>query len=296
MWATTRLSRHRRLPESPDILNPIVERYDAGAAEYARYWAPVLENTAGLLLDEVDQNFKEDQLRLLDVGAGTGTVASKAVRRWPSAVVIASDAAAGMLDFARGRAQEAGLLDDGRLSFVVGPADELPLPSASVDVAVSSFVLQLVPDRLAALAEIRRVLRPGGLLAYVTWLDRDSREPFKASDEFDEAVYDLHVDEQEELDESIAGDVRSARSAADELRRAGFVRASARDETLVYDWNLESYLDYKLAYDESRLVGTLSEQQRNDLERNARARFARLAPSDFRWHAPVVFARGFAPG
>ena len=169
-------------------------------------------------------------------------------------------------------------------------------PGGSVDVAVSSFVLQLVPDRLAALTEIRRVLRPGGLLMYVTWLDRDSREPFKASDEFDEAVYDLKVDEPDESDETIAGDIRSARSAADELRRAGFVRASARDETLVYDWNFESYLDYKLSYDERALISTLTDQQQSELERNARARLSRLVPSDFRWHAPVVFARGFAPG
>ncbi len=276
-------------------MNPIIERYGAGAVEYARYWAPVLEDTAGRLLDEVGAHFATDSLRLLDVGAGTGTVALKAMRRWPQAEVIASDAAAGMLDFARSRAAETGLLDDGRMPFVVGPADELPVPSGSVDVAVSSFVLQLVPDRLVALTEIRRVLRPGGLLVYVTWLDRDSREPFKASDEFDEAVYDLNVDEPDESDEQIAGDVKSARAAADELRRAGFVRASARNETLIYDWNLESYLDYKLSYYERTLLSTLSQDQRSELERNARARLARLAPADFRWHAPVVFARGFAP-
>jgi ubiquinone/menaquinone biosynthesis C-methylase UbiE len=278
-------------------MNPIVERYDAGAVEYARYWAPVLVDTATRLLDEVEAAARGERRRVLDVGSGTGTVALAAVARWPDAEVVASDAAAGMLGFARGRAEEAGIATDGgRLSFVVGPADELPLPTGSFDVAVSSFVLQLVPDRLAALAEIRRVLRPGGMLAYVTWLDRDSREPFRASDEFDEAVYALNVDEPDESDDTIAGDVRSARSAADELRRAGFVRASARDETLVYDWTMESYIDYKLEYDERSLLSSLDPSQREELERDARSRLARLSPSDFRWHAPVVFARGFAPG
>lgn len=280
---------------SAQPINPIVQRYDAGAAEYARYWAPVLEQTAARLIDDVDAVFRGDRLRIVDIGAGTGTLALAAVRRWPHAEVVATDAAAGMLDFARGRAEEAGLGEDGRLSFSVGPADELPLTTGSFDVAVSSFVLQLVPDRVAALTEIRRVLRPGGLLAYVTWLDRDSREPFKAADEFDEAVYDLRVDEPEESDEPIAGDVRSARAAADELRRAGFIRASARDETLVYDWTMESYLDYKLEYDERALLSTLNDAQRRELERNARSRLSRLASSDFSWHAPVVFARAFAP-
>ena len=282
-------------------MNRIVSGYDAGAAEYARYWAPVLRETAARLIAEVEANYQLDGregrgLRLLDVGAGTGTLAVAAARRWPDAEIVASDAAAGMMGFAQGIAEEEGVLSDGRLSFVVGAADELPLPNASFDVAVSSFVLQLVEDRLAALTEIRRVLRPGGLFVYVTWLDRESREPFPAAEEFDEAVYDLNVEEPDDSDDSIAGDVRSPRSAADELRRAGFVRASGREETLIYEWTMESYLAYKFDYDERSLLSVLDGVQRAELERNVRDRLSRLAPSDFRWHAPVVFARGFAPG
>lgn len=277
-------------------MSGIVDRYDSGAAEYAQYWAPVLASTSARLLDAVDEYFPgTGRLRLLDVGAGIGTLAMTALERWPHVEVTATDAAAGMLDHARARAEAEGLDLGNRLSFAVGPAEELPLPNASADVAVSSFVLQLVPDRLAALAEIRRVLRPSGVLIYVTWLDRDAREPFKASDEFDEAVYDLDVDEPDESDEGIAGDVRSGRAAADELRRAGFVRASAREETLEYEWTMESYLDYKLDYDERAFLSTLTEEQRRELERNARIRLAKLPPSAFRWQAPVVFARGFAP-
>ena len=277
-------------------MNAIVDGYSAGADEYAKYWGPVLEDTSGRLLDEVASAVSADEFRLLDVGAGIGSLALGAREKWPRAHVIASDAAAGMLAYAGQRAIAAGADDDALLSFVIGPAHELPLNSGSVDVAVSSFVLQLVPDRPAALTEIRRVLRPGGLLAYVTWLDRDSQEPFRAADEFDEAVYDLEVDEPEESDEPIAGDVRSGRAAADELRKAGFVRASAREETLIHEWTMDAYLEYKLNYDERALLSSLSPEQAAELERNARSRLSKLAPSDFRWHAPVVFARGFAPG
>jgi ubiquinone/menaquinone biosynthesis C-methylase UbiE len=276
-------------------LNAIVDGYSAGADEYAKYWGPVLEATSGRLLDEVAALVKADEFRLLDVGAGIGSLALRARDRWPRVHVIASDAAAGMLAYAGQRAIATGADDDSKLSFVIGPADELPLNSGSVDVAVSSFVLQLVPDRIAALTELRRVLRPGGLLAYVTWLDRDSSEPFRAAEEFDEAVYDLEIDEPDEPEEPIAGDVRSARAAADELRKAGFVRASAHEETLSYAWTMESYLDYKLNYDERALLSWLSPDQATELERNARSRLARLRPSDFHWHAPVVFARAFTP-
>jgi SAM-dependent methyltransferase len=236
----------------------------------------------------------DERGRLLDVGAGTGTLAWKAASRWPGVSVVASDASDGMLTLASGRAEDAGWGPE-RLSVVVADVGELPFETGSFDAVVSSFALQLVPDRLAALSEIRRVLRPGGMLAYVTWLDRDSREPFRAADEFDEAVYALNIAEPDGPGDAVAGDVRSARAAAGELRRAGFVRASAREEELVYQWTLESYLDYKLNYDEWTLMTLLEEEQQAQLAYDARERLARLSPDEFRWHAPVVFARALAP-
>lgn len=288
-------------------MNAIVARYDADAADYERYWAPVLEDTAGRLLDLIDAAATGAGAAdggalggaggptILDVGAGTGALALAALARWPNARIVVSDAAAGMLGLARRRLAERAQTDDGRIEFALGAADQLPLPGLSVDVAMSSFVLQLVPDRPAALREIGRVLRPGGLLAYVTWLDRDPPKAFRPGEEFDEAVFDLEIEEPDEADEPHAGDVRSGRAAADELRLAGFVNASAREELLAYDWTMEAYLDYKLAYDERALLSWLDERQRAELERNARARLARLAPTDFRWQAPVVFARGLRP-
>ncbi len=278
-------------------MNAIVERYDADALDYARYWAPVLDATSRRLLDEVSPFVvsRPPTLRILDVGSGTGVLALGAAARWRRATVIASDAAAGMLAVARRRALQAGLDSDERLSFVRGPADRLPLPDASVDLVLSSFVLQLVPDRLAALREGFRVLRPGGRLAYVTWLDRDAREPFRPMEEFDEAVLDLAIEEPEQPSEAHAGDVPSARAAASQLRRAGFRNVTAREDMLTYDWTLESYLSYKMAYDERSLISILSSEERRELEANARRRLEQLAATDFRWHAPIVFAAGERP-
>jgi SAM-dependent methyltransferase len=282
-------------------VNAIIERYDHDAADYERYWAPVLGRTALRLLDYVDDYVRwvervRGRVRLLEVGVGAGSLVRAALARWPSVEIIATDAAQGMLELARDHlAAEAEPAFAARVRWQTAPADALAVPDASVDLVLSTFVLQLVPDRPAALREAWRALAPSGRVAYLTWLDRDARQPFLPGEEFDEAVYDLEIEEPEWPEEAHAGDVRSGRAAAAELRRAGFVKASAREEMLEYDWTPESYLEYKLAYDERALLSLLSEQQRARLEQDARHRLARLKTADFRWHAPVVFARADRP-
>lgn len=278
-------------------MNPIVARYDADAADYARYWAPVLERTAQRLLDYVEPFVAKrgGRVRVLEVGAGTGSLLLAAMERWPLAEFVATEPARGMLDVAEKRVLTARP-SESRVVFLEGLADSLPIGDASIDLVISSFVMQLVPDRLAALREAARVIEPTGMVSYVTWLDRDSRRPFAPAEEFDEAVYDLEIEEPEGADEPHAGDVRSGRTATDELRRAGFVRASATEDELVYAWTFESYLAYKLAYDERSLIQTLTDAQKTRLEANARERLGRLKERDFRWHAPVVFARATKPG
>lgn len=278
-------------------MNQIVARYHKDAADYARYWAPVLEETARRLLDFADPFVarRGGRVRVLEVGAGTGTLLLAALERWPLAEFVATEPARGMLDLAESRVH-AARPGESRVIFLEGLADALPVGDGSIDLVISSFVLQLVPDRLAALREAARVIEPTGLVSYVTWLDRDSRRPFIPAEEFDEAVYDLEIEEPEGTDEPHAGDVRSGRAATDELRRAGFVRASASEEELIYGWTRDTYLDYKLMYDERALMQSLSASQKEQLETNARARLSRLKDRDFRWHAPVVFALASRPG
>ena len=281
-------------------MNAIVERYDRDAADYERYWAPVLRATARRLLDFIDDYVRfvirrDGKVRILEAGTGTGSLLQAALPRWPEATFVATEPAPAMLDLARTRLADSGLAADGRVEFVLSPAERLDVPDASVDLVISTFVLQLVPDRTEALREALRVLSPSGMVAYLTWLDRDARQPFLPAEEFDEAVFDLEIDEPEGTDEPHAGDVVSRRTATNELRQAGFAKASAREEVLEYEWTLDSYLEYKLDYDERSLVEILTEDQRQELDRNARSRLAKLKPHDFRWHAPVVFARAEKP-
>ena len=278
-------------------MSSIASRYDRNAEDYERYWAPVLDASARRLLDRIDPFVSrlDGRARVLDVGTGSGVLALDAVARWPHATVIGSDASSGMLAMARVRAGRAGRpVDDRNLRWLHAPADRLTLQDASIDVVVSSFVYQLVPDRAAAFREAFRVLRPGGRIALVTWLDRG--DDFPPAVEFDEAVYDVEIDEPEEEDEEArAGDFRSPRSAARELRDAGFERVSARAEMLEYAWTREDYLAFKRHYDERALFSWLDAATAERLITRVRERFADLPDEDFTWRAEVVSAVAVRP-
>jgi SAM-dependent methyltransferase len=269
----------------------VVERYNARANDYTRWWAPVLEGAARRLIDYVEWYTGGPPpagAAVLEVGTGSGNLARAVLEHWPTANVTASDVAGGMLDVARERLAD---VDPSRVRFVEAPAAKLPVGEGTVDLIVSSFVLQLVPDRLAALREARRLLRPGGVVAYVTWIDREGND-FEPALEFDEAVLDLKVDEPADGGGRYAGDVASQTAAASQLRRAGFRNVVAREDELEYDWTRDTYLDYKLAYDETALMAALSGRQRQALERRARERLSRLPPAAFHWRPPIVYAAG----
>jgi len=96
----------------------------------------------------------------LDVGSGPGNVtASLARAAGPDGLALGVDISEPML--ARAVRNEAGP----QVGFIRADAQRLPLRDDTVDAVVSTAVLQLVPNPAAALAEIARVLRPGGRLA-----------------------------------------------------------------------------------------------------------------------------------
>jgi ubiquinone/menaquinone biosynthesis C-methylase UbiE len=100
--------------------------------------------------------------RLLDVGCGPGTITIDLARRVAPGPTVGIDAAPGVL--AEAEAARAGAQVD-TLTFHPGDIYALPYPDGAFDVAHAHQVLQHLGDPVAALAELRRVLRPGGLLA-----------------------------------------------------------------------------------------------------------------------------------
>ena len=108
---------------------------------------------------------------VLDVGSGPGLLAAElADRVGPEGRVVGLDLAEPMLEMARRRCA-----DRPQVSFEQGDAAKLPFEDASFDAVVSTQVYEYVPDIPGALAEVERVLKPGGIVAildtdYDSWV------------------------------------------------------------------------------------------------------------------------------
>jgi SAM-dependent methyltransferase len=99
---------------------------------------------------------------VVDVGSGAGIDSLIAARMvGPSGRVIGVDMTPAMLAKARLSALQAGLHN---VDFREGTAEALPICDGWADVVISNGVLNLMPDKLAGLAEMARVLKPGGRL------------------------------------------------------------------------------------------------------------------------------------
>jgi SAM-dependent methyltransferase len=126
------------------------------AAAYEQAFARLTGHTAGALLDAAGVG---TGTRLLDIGTGPGVVARAAVAR--GAEVTAIDAEPSMA--------EAAARNVPGLDVRVAALPDLPLNDAEFDAVTGNFVLNVVGDPVAALTELRRVLRPGGRLALTSW-------------------------------------------------------------------------------------------------------------------------------
>jgi SAM-dependent methyltransferase len=164
------------------------EIWDEGDA-YERYVGRWSRQVADLFLRWLSL---PESLTWLDVGSGTGALTAAIVAAVKPQEVIAVEPSDGFRVMARERLP-------GGATFLPGSASAIPLQDASVDVAVSGLVLNFIPDLSQGLAEIKRVVKPGGTIAAYIW---DYAEGMELMRHFWDAVVSLWP-ESRHLDEGV---------------------------------------------------------------------------------------------
>src|SRR6516162_7849357 len=198
---------------------------DAVPRAYEDVLVPRLfEPWAVLLLDEC--NLRQNAV-VLDVATGPGTVARLAAKRiGPGGRVVATDISRPMLDVANSKKPSSP--DSAPITYIESPAAPLGVESAAFDFVLCQQGLQFFPDRLAALSEMRRALKPRGQLAIAVWSHIEDNAFYAA----------LHV----ALRESVPGDLADrllapfswpdVQALKNTIEAAGFHEIRVRSATL----------------------------------------------------------------
>ena len=204
-------------------------------------------------------------MHALDLGSGTGYPALLSAQTvGPSGSVIGLDLAEQMLTVARRKAAALGL---DNVTFRTGDVTTLPFDANSFDAVTTRFCLMFLPDIPTAVAEITRVLRPGGWIAAAVWSSSDKNPSIGLSMEAIKKVVDLPPP-----DPAAPGIFRLAMPGdlAGMLRQAGL--ADVTDQEFLAEWSYASAEEYYMSLTEiaapiQNLMANLSTPQTQEIRR-----------------------------
>ena len=243
-----------------------------------------------LALPFLDFSGLRDGERVLDVGCGTGHLAQALVERSMPDEVRAIDLVPAYVDFAKSRNQ------DPRVVFEVGDACAMSFADQTFDRALSMLVLHFVPQADRAISEMRRVVKPGGVVAACVW---DVRGGFVANRMFFDTAAALDPKANERRAQNYTRPMTRPGELARAWREAGL--RDVVESTLSIRMEFTSFEDYWAPYDggegpAAAYVASLSKAERSRLIDAVRAAYLDGDPEGPRSYAALAWAvKGIAP-
>jgi SAM-dependent methyltransferase len=253
----------------------IGESYELYMGRWSRLVVPLYATFAGV----------KDGNRILDVGTGTGPVALTLEATFPRSKIVGVDPSAAFIAHATKHARSS------RATFEVGDAQALQFKDASFDHAMALLVMNFIPDPGKAVAEMKRVTRPGGIVSACVWDYGDKMASLRIF--WDEAVA---------LDPAAA----SKHERNMKLSRHGELGAlwkrarltGVRESRMMIDQAFSSFDDYWAPFLKGTgpggaYVAALSDERRKELEARLRRRLLGGHPdAPFTLKARVWCVRG----
>lgn len=202
--------------------------------------------------------------RVLDVGTGTGSLAGAVEASMPTSEIVGVDPSEGFIAYAQKHVASA------RAHFEVGDAQALKFKDAAFDNTLALLVMNFIPDANKAIAEMRRVTRPQGVVSACVWDYDDGMQMLRFF--WDEAVAlepAIEPKDERHMKLSHRGEL------GDLWRKAGLI--NVKEQPLVIDQAYSSFNDYwepftKGAGPGGAFVVSLSEDRRQQLEARMRKR------------------------
>jgi SAM-dependent methyltransferase len=254
----------------------VAEAYERQRGRSSKILAPLFVDFVGV------------QGEVLDVGCGTGALTFVIAKSQAVSKIVAMDLSEGFLAYAR------STTDDSRISFQQGDAQSLPFPDASFDSCLALLVMAFIPDAPKAAREMRRVTRPGGVVATAMWDNAGGND-------LNQSLWDaaITLDPKAPQDKDRPGSYGTAEALSSLLASAGLVNIELKN--IAFPCGFSSFDDFWLPLTEGQgpagaYLARLSEGNRAELrERLRQDLFGNRADGPFTLQAKAWAVKGITP-
>jgi len=257
----------------------LADRYSERADAYDRLWSPIIWPAGERLIAHLPLSSATN--RVIDIGTGAGALLPAIQRSAPSAVIVGVDRSQGMLRLAKAKHSTPLALMD---------IQTLALPANSFEVGVVAFVLFHLPSPERCLAEVNRVLRPGGAVGTVTW-GSEKQPPASASWDEELEAAGAQVIGLPAVDNKACCD--STQKMTTLLEQAGFVAIRVWTESIEHRWRPEEHFDYQVGMNSRLRLQSLDVAAREACLQRIRDRLSGADDEQYVYRGEVFMATAF---